>query len=162
MEMKLCTKENRLLPLSAFLLKDGKPHPPGSGLPASWCRECINRNRRAKYDRLGPRKRDHYTTIRRRAIKLGFTFELSFEEFSKLIHQRCAYGSGARPNIRIGVDRDDSTKGYTLANSVPCCPRHNEIKGVVFSGSDMRRIVRLFACARECGNTRSGRKKLAR
>lgn len=72
-------------------------------------------------------------------------FELTLEEFSKLIHSDCAYcgtpptsdniwnKSGKRKcdeNLIYvnGIDRIDSDKGYTVDNCVPCCPMCNRMK----------------------------------
>ena len=73
------------------------------------------------------------------------SFELSLEEYSKLIHSDCYY-CGAPPTsdniwnksgkrkcdddlIYInGVDRIDANGGYTLDNCVPCCPICNKMK----------------------------------
>lgn len=39
------------------------------------------------------------------------------------------------------VDRINNKKGYTVANSVPCCGTCNTIKGDLFSGVDMVILV---------------------
>lgn len=72
-------------------------------------------------------------------------FELTFEKFNELISQPCAY-CGSTPEIKNGghlesrkrldqpdlytngIDRIDSTKGYTLDNCVPCCSKCNKMK----------------------------------
>ena len=71
-------------------------------------------------------------------------FELTLEQFSKLIHDNCAY-CGAPPeknsdfykNLRRksvddipvnGIDRIDSNKGYVVGNCVPCCTYCNRMK----------------------------------
>ena len=55
----------------------------------------------------------------------NFSFELDFEQFSKLINSDCFYCG--KENCR-GVDRYNSSLGYTIENAVPCCGRCNEIK----------------------------------
>jgi hypothetical protein len=62
---------------------------------------------------------------RRGRLKRNITMSLNFEEFSSLINSNC-YFCGEE-NCR-GVDRIDSSKGYTLTNSRPCCSRCNEMK----------------------------------
>ena len=54
-----------------------------------------------------------------------FDFELTFSEFVSLINSSCFYCG--KENCR-GVDRYDSSLGYTVENAVPCCGRCNEIK----------------------------------
>lgn len=164
MESKTCTKCSAELPLTAFVLKDGKPYLPGSCLAASWCRACINFARRRRYDRQDGRTRDlnHYGTLRNRAARAGLTFNISFEQFCDTISKPCMFGAGMRPDISIGVDRKDSSLGYTSGNIGPCCQRHNLIKGQFFSDADMRLIMSLVPVARACGNCGSGRKRLSR
>jgi len=70
----------------------------------------------------------------------GHTFNLTEEQFAKLIKQDCHY-CGAKPNnvakqnkcngsyTYNGLDRVDNTKGYTLDNVVPCCITCNMAKG---------------------------------
>jgi hypothetical protein len=74
-----------------------------------------------------------------RAKKRGLDFELTKEEFSILTQQDCFY-DGTSPSqikrsiykggnyIYNGLDRVDSSKGYTLDNVVPCCKKCNEGK----------------------------------
>jgi hypothetical protein len=52
------------------------------------------------------------------------------------------------PNVRtgkrlevIGVDRQDNTQPYTLANIQPCCPLCNAIKGSLLTDAEMRGLA---------------------
>lgn len=71
-------------------------------------------------------------------------FELTLEQFSKLIHNNCVY-CGAPPEKNSdfyqslrrksvddvpvnGIDRIDSNKGYIIGNCVPCCSYCNRMK----------------------------------
>jgi len=99
---------------------------------------CIRRNRLAfgenAFNRL-------YDTYRRRALKKDFPFSLSKEEFKIITSQNCFY-CGIEPkqkapcsNTRFygdyiynGIDRIDSSKGYTQDNVVPCCGQCNVAK----------------------------------
>ena len=77
---------------------------------------------------------------KRNAAKRGIEFELTKEEFRVLTKGNCHY-CGAEPTrvtgspnlnggyIYNGVDRIDNDKGYTAANSVPCCKECNISKG---------------------------------
>lgn len=62
---------------------------------------------------------------RRRGIKRGITFNLSFEQFVFLTNSKCSYCG--KENCR-GVDRIDSSKPYTIENSAPCCRVCNYMK----------------------------------
>jgi len=79
-----------------------------------------------------------YSTYKRRAIKKEIPFEITREEFKELTKHDCFY-CGTSPNNKSsksplgeytynGLDRLDSTKGYTLNNVVPCCKKCNEAK----------------------------------
>lgn len=84
---------------------------------------------------------EYISTCRRKNI----FFELTAEEFNKLIVKNCAY-CGREPsntNMRCGIkynglDRIDNNKGYTLKNVVPCCSLCNRIKSNMFSARHMR------------------------
>lgn len=72
-------------------------------------------------------------------------FDLTFEEFNELISKPCAY-CGEEPSTKngghlesrkridqpdlytTGIDRIDSSKGYTKDNCVPCCKMCNLMK----------------------------------
>jgi len=74
-----------------------------------------------------------YRVLKRNARMRNYTCELTFENFMDLCKQPCYYcGSDPiqRPSglIKNGVDRFDNTQGYTVENSVSCCPECNTIK----------------------------------
>jgi hypothetical protein len=71
------------------------------------------------------------------AIKAGRVFTLSNEEIQSLIAERCTFcnkepnqiSSTACGSIKFnGIDRIDSSKGYTIDNVQTCCFRCNEMK----------------------------------
>ena len=57
--------------------------------------------------------------------KIGW--ELTKEQFAKLIYQRCHY-CGVSQKDGVGIDRRDSSIGYTYKNSLPCCSQCNYMK----------------------------------
>lgn len=75
----------------------------------------------------------------------AISFDLTLDEFNEIITQPCAY-CGTPPNVKngghlehrkrkdqpdlytLGVDRIDSSKGYTKDNCVPCCTKCNLMK----------------------------------
>lgn len=77
------------------------------------------------------------------ARRRNLDFNLSFEDFIKLSESNCHY-CGSKPVEhesdkkyqyklaelwkRNGIDRVDTTKGYTLDNCVPCCTKCNVAK----------------------------------
>ena len=79
-----------------------------------------------------------YATYQRRAINKNIKFEISKEEFKDMTQKVCFY-CGSLPRNKCskspngdytynGLDRLDSSKGYTLDNIVPCCIKCNEAK----------------------------------
>jgi hypothetical protein len=58
------------------------------------------------------------------AKRRGLIFELTLDEFSKIINKPCYYcGSEG-----YGIDRLDSSIGYLKSNIVPCCSMCNYMK----------------------------------
>lgn len=67
-----------------------------------------------------------YRTMKGSGLKRNYEVKITFEEFTKIVSTPCAYcGENEK---RIGVDRIDNTKGYTLENSNPCCTTCNMMK----------------------------------
>lgn len=69
------------------------------------------------------------------AKKRGVVWELSNDEFIKLVTGNCAYcgappqlSKGVRKELCNGIDRVDSNQGYTINNSVTCCTTCNKAK----------------------------------
>lgn len=93
-----------------------------------------------------------YDTYRKGAAVRDLKFELTQEQFENLVTQNCFYcGQEPEPHerkwnktdqefYRNGIDRVDSSKGYSLENCVPCCERCNRMKSD-FSYSEFRERV---------------------
>lgn len=73
-----------------------------------------------------------------RVRKLEFT--LTPQQFKSLIDLPCFYcGSAPRTTLALGykdlvcngIDRVDNSLGYIPSNCVPCCSRHNRMKGTL-------------------------------
>ena len=81
----------------------------------------------------------HYGSYVRTAKKKRRAFELTREQFRKLVLQPCYY-CNTPPERKIqkrncwgefkanGIDRVNNDKGYTLDNVVSCCPECNYMK----------------------------------
>ena len=75
------------------------------------------------------------------AHRRGIQQDLTLEQYRHVVTQECTY-CGAPPSTTTsgtdgsvytafahnGVDRADNTLGYTVSNSVPCCPTCNMVK----------------------------------
>lgn len=80
---------------------------------------------------------DYYLTRYKHNAKRRFLeWELTKEDFVRLINLDCYY-CGAEPSEMIvgrkkficnGIDRIDSSRGYSLANVAPCCKYCNQMK----------------------------------
>ena len=73
-----------------------------------------------------------YNKYKKEAKDRGFVFELSLEEFESITKLPCMYcgeyskeSEGAQYS---GIDRIDSSEGYTSFNCVPCCEMCNRMK----------------------------------
>jgi len=68
-----------------------------------------------------------YGYYKRNAKKRDLAFDLTMEEFMTFWQAYCTYCPDQIATI--GIDRIDSSKGYSLENCVPCCWECNRIKG---------------------------------
>lgn len=92
-----------------------------------------------------------FTNYRKRAAKYSIEFSITWEQFRNLTGLPCSYCKRApyqvafpKPSYKVtytGIDRIDSSKGYTPENSVPCCKICNFAKGTM-STEDFKQWVR--------------------
>ena len=75
-----------------------------------------------------------YSTLLNRAAAANLEVELTLEQYTDLISSgECHYCGGRLQRTGYGIDRKDSSLGYTLANSVACCKYCNHAKGSEFT-----------------------------
>ena len=84
-----------------------------------------------------------FTDYKKRAIKEDRSWELCYNDFTKLLRQGCYYCDGRGG----GIDRVDNRLGYTLDNSVSCCRRCNMMK------SDMSLKDFVYRCQQVAANS---------
>lgn len=123
-----------------------------SGLKSGVSRSCGCRQKdsvglRIQNDNFKSLKNKIYDNYKRAALKRGYSFELTWEVFEKLITDNCYY-CGDSPNMTYkygrgtqvidyskfkynGVDRVDNSIGYNIINCVPCCKICNNSKGTL-------------------------------
>jgi hypothetical protein len=90
------------------------------------------------------------------AASRGYEFNLSLEEFHKLLTSNCYY-CGKEPNkicytaflkelniLKNGIDRLDSSLGYVLENCVSCCSSCNFEKGTQSIKEFVENTIRRF------------------
>lgn len=102
-----------------------------------------------------------FRTYKANAEKRSYNFNLSFDEFNSLIIQDCYYCGGtpelkdndywrgrkdkSQPNIYVnGIDRIDSTEGYTIDNCVPCCSKCNLMKNTFSKDEFLEHIAKIY------------------
>jgi hypothetical protein len=80
-----------------------------------------------------------YSRYKRRAIEKGVEFSITKEDLSRITKENCFY-CGLPPSSKMdttetyghyiynGLDRLDSSLGYSKDNIVPCCTRCNQMK----------------------------------
>lgn len=79
------------------------------------------------------------------AAKRNHAWDLSIREFVQLWNSQCSYCGGKIEGI--GIDRVDSTVGYTTKNIVPCCTSCNMMKGSTPKNewiSSLKRIIEYY------------------
>jgi hypothetical protein len=86
-----------------------------------------------------------YQHIKRTASTRGMSCNLSFKHFSELISDNtCYYCSGPMTGTGGGLDRLDSSKGYTKGNVVPCCLQCNVVKSNLLTANEMKLVAKLL------------------
>lgn len=96
-----------------------------------------------------------FSAMKKQAIKRGHCWEITKEQAKDLFQKNCFYcgiapyqsRSKTRANGKFfynGLDRIDSSKGYTMENVVPCCGKCNKAKSnlTVSDFSDL--ITRIY------------------
>lgn len=78
-----------------------------------------------------------YDVLLKSAKKRSIQVELTMEEFSVVTSADCFYCWGSLPFAGYGLDRKDSSGGYTLENVVPCCKICNRIKSDILTSRQM-------------------------
>ena len=67
-----------------------------------------------------------FRSLRGSATARNYSVQITYAQFCEIITMPCIYcGENEK---RIGIDRVDNTKGYTIENSAPCCTPCNMMK----------------------------------
>ena len=136
MELKTCRKCKTEKPLAEFHKDRGKK----DGI-RNYCKCCSKSYKKAYREtntekikawgrvyRKTPRAR--LLKMRENAKKRGIEFLLTDDQAFEAMKKPCTYCG--KPGLS-GIDRKDSTRDYTLDNSVPCCYSCNTRKGATKS-----------------------------
>ncbi len=75
-----------------------------------------------------------FTDCKRYAKERNLEWSISLENYKNLLKpNKCSYCFGPLPETKVGLDRKDNFKGYTLENVVPCCRYCNQMRSNIFS-----------------------------
>jgi hypothetical protein len=74
-----------------------------------------------------------FTDCKRYAKSRGLEWAISFEDYCHLLNYKCTYCGGPLPETKVGLDRIDNNKGYSLDNVVPCCYYCNHLRSDAFT-----------------------------
>lgn len=87
-----------------------------------------------------------YTYIKHDAKRRNIHFDLTKKQYAELIKdKKCHYNCGSEiSDTCAGLDRLDSSKGYTLSNVVPCCRSCNTMKNNILTEKEVFEIVKLL------------------
>lgn len=124
------------------------------------CRSCtasiVSAKKNKKYNHFGYVNR-LFKEYRDGAIKRGLSFEIGFDYFYNTIQGNCKYCNEppkicknkytrktGEPFERNGIDRIDSSKGYTEENTCTCCSKCNYAKHEMTLKEFKKWIVKLY------------------
>jgi hypothetical protein len=65
------------------------------------------------------------------AKQRGLAFEITKDEFMRLVSTLCYYCERTPEQVAIGIDRVDNQQGYIAGNCVSCCKSCNFAKGTL-------------------------------
>jgi hypothetical protein len=87
-----------------------------------------------------------FSRVKSMAPQRGKDFDLTFDQYLQLVHSgACHYCGGVLPPTGGGLDRKDSSQGYTYDNCVPCCSACNGIRGKdIVSYAEMLEVAKLL------------------
>ena len=135
--LKMCPSCKRWLPINGdFFMAQGKKQKKNGDKSYSYCRTCVakkSRNRRKNHkDCYSSNETFRFAIYKAQAKKRDLEFKLSKRKAIELFNGVCFYcGYKSLDGSLNGIDRVDSSQGYTIENVVSCCKRCNYMKGAV-------------------------------
>jgi hypothetical protein len=118
------------------------------------CAECYNKlkyieqeRERKERDYNIERKQNiqkHYNEYQRGAIKRNLEFSIKIDDFEELVNSHCYYCDEYNSERVIGLDRLDSSKGYSIKNIVPCCADCNMMKCNIPLDEFIKKIKKIY------------------
>ena len=86
----------------------------------------------------------HYSNYIRCAGDKNLDFEISQEEFNKIVNEPCHYCNIIQERGFNGIDRLDSNTGYVIDNCVSCCKTCNYMKCSLSADVFLKRIEHIL------------------
>lgn len=99
-----------------------------------------------KYD-TSPKGR--FRSGKSQAKKRGIPWQLTLDEYVKILTDTCHYCGCFLAHTGSGLDRKDNALGYTAENCIPCCKRCNNIKGPDLTYREMKLFIAVLNLVRE-------------
>lgn len=107
------------------------------------CSHCSSSKTRKVYEKFYPSRRcaangslaaltateARYRKYFKSAGMRSFAFELSYNEFERIVKDKCHYCRTSADKVVMGVDRKDNKVGYVIGNCLPACKWCNMAKG---------------------------------
>lgn len=139
-----------------------------SSLKIGKSRSCGCVDWREPANELAPFKRK-YSATRHGAIKRGFSFEITLDEYIEISTKSCRY-CGEVPHTKVyaytrrrytkgidadvfvvmaSIDRIDSSGGYTKDNCAPCCVMCNRMKTDLDESEFLDKVSKIYEHRRE-------------
>jgi len=85
---------------------------------------------------------------KRSAIRRDIKWELDDDQAKTLMTSPCVYCGLLELDVRVnGIDRMDSSNGYTSENCVPCCKSCNFMKGTFDPNTFIERCRQIAKCS---------------
>jgi hypothetical protein len=143
-----CKGENSKRVASGYQLRTGRVHSCGCTKA-----ELIGLSNKKEYGESA--LNSLFSEYKDRARKKGFEFELTKEDFKKLIFQNCSY-CGAEPHsikknahnngdcVYNGIDRMNNKLGYIMSNVVTACEDCNKGKRMMTKDEFLQWIKRIY------------------
>lgn len=131
--MKECPRCGENKDLELFYVANNKPDK-----SSYMCMDCHNEATRKQ----AKTPKGKYVEYKSGAKKRGFIFTLTFDEFMVFWNKNCFYCGDTIDGI--GLDRVDSSTGYSVENVESCCFRCNKMKATDSYSSFIERCRKII------------------
>lgn len=105
----------------------------------------------------------HYNDYQVRAVKLGYDFQMTCEEYANIITRNCYICDKPASNMHTnGIDRFDNNIGYVSENIRPCCFECNVMKLDMLFDDFINKLTIIHSCNKNMGEIDIGEKTIHR